>query len=264
MLDKYEKAMIFFKNNKKYSIIKVAKIFHIDRLKLGKLLHQKGIYEDRRIKYSCNEKFFDVIDDEDKAYWLGFIMADGCIKNHNIFSFALAIKDKEIVKKLKKSLNATHPLIIEEIRGAYASGNQSIRLTIHNKHLCDTLNQYGIIPNKTFKEKFNYNNKIPDRYINAYIRGIFDGDGWFSIYPSGKEFGICGTKDLCQGIADILYKKLDISVKVSAYKSIYRLRITNTKDILKIFDYIYKDAKNYLTRKYEKLNNFAVLNESTN
>src|SRR5712692_8683456 len=30
-------------------------------------------------RQTCNERYFRVIDTEEKAYWLGFITADGCI-----------------------------------------------------------------------------------------------------------------------------------------------------------------------------------------
>lgn len=29
--------------------------------------------------YTCNYQYFDVLDSAEKAYWLGFLMADGCI-----------------------------------------------------------------------------------------------------------------------------------------------------------------------------------------
>ena len=29
--------------------------------------------------YSCDYHYFDEIDTPDKAYWLGFLMADGCV-----------------------------------------------------------------------------------------------------------------------------------------------------------------------------------------
>lgn len=34
---------------------------------------------DKRGMWDLNEHFFDVIDTEEKAYWLGFIFADGYV-----------------------------------------------------------------------------------------------------------------------------------------------------------------------------------------
>lgn len=35
-------------------------------------------------KYSVNEIFFEVINTEEKAYWLGFIFADGCVLDRKL------------------------------------------------------------------------------------------------------------------------------------------------------------------------------------
>lgn len=51
-----------------------------------------------------NEHIFDNIDTEEKAYWLGFIFADGYIsslnaKYKNVFELSLSIKDLNHIKK---------------------------------------------------------------------------------------------------------------------------------------------------------------------
>ena len=47
-----------------------------------------------RRKYQVNEFFFDEIDSEEKAYWLGFIYADGYVNtNGNKFGINLSLKD---------------------------------------------------------------------------------------------------------------------------------------------------------------------------
>lgn len=46
---------------------------------------------------------FEKIDTEEKAYWLGFLFADGYVgTNDNSVGLGLAIKDIEHVKKFKK------------------------------------------------------------------------------------------------------------------------------------------------------------------
>ena len=65
-------------------------------------------------KYTYNKDFFEVIDTEEKAYWLGFIFADGYVnqsKNelggciNNELGIELSVKDIDHLKKFNKSLN---------------------------------------------------------------------------------------------------------------------------------------------------------------
>ena len=52
-------------------------------------------------KYRCNETYFDHIDSESKAYWLGFIYADGCISNNGYrFEVRLSKNDEDHLIKL--------------------------------------------------------------------------------------------------------------------------------------------------------------------
>ena len=91
-------AVEYFKNNK-ISITACSKMFGIHRETLAKYLKQNNLHEDRR-SYKINENFFKVIDTEEKAYWLGFITADGGLKSDaNILKLRQSKKDTSHLEK---------------------------------------------------------------------------------------------------------------------------------------------------------------------
>lgn len=53
-------------------------------------------------KYTFNEEIFDIIDNEEKAYWLGFLAADGYVdKQLSKFGIELSIKDHDYSKEFE-------------------------------------------------------------------------------------------------------------------------------------------------------------------
>ena len=87
------------------SLTKMGEREGVDRRTLSKHFKELGIEivnKQNRPKFDIN--IFDNIDTEEKAYWLGFIFADGYInstpiedgvKNVYGFELALSLKDKE-------------------------------------------------------------------------------------------------------------------------------------------------------------------------
>ncbi len=59
--------------------------------------------------YNFNENFFDKIDSEQKAYWLGFIMADGFNSNDELM-IELSIIDLEHLSSFIKEIKADVPI----------------------------------------------------------------------------------------------------------------------------------------------------------
>lgn len=58
---------------------------------------------------SFNHNFFEVIDTEEKAYWLGFIMADGCVSITHSPKVLLGVaeKDAEHIREFHYVLNSS-------------------------------------------------------------------------------------------------------------------------------------------------------------
>lgn len=73
--------------------------------------------------YYHNENYFEVIDNEHKAYWLGFMFADGYISNRDDtygedqFGISLAKEDIQTLYQFKQDINSTNPI------HEYARGN---------------------------------------------------------------------------------------------------------------------------------------------
>ena len=88
----------------------IAKIYGIDRHTVGRVLKRNGFTTDRKT-YHCNEHFFDVIDNGDKAYILGLLWSDGCNSvDLGKITLQLQEKDKQILEDISKAIQSDMPL----------------------------------------------------------------------------------------------------------------------------------------------------------
>lgn len=247
------------------SVAECANMYKIHRTTLGQYIKKRNPDYNTRRKYSIDEHFFDVIDTEEKAYILGFMTADGCIKSKSgDIKIALSTKDIDILKKMKNAMNNDKPIKIVHNKSGYDSAHDVAEMTISCAKMYRALIECGFSVQKTNHEVFC--KKVPEELKHHYIRGIFDGDGWFSCTPSR------GTKELGFGMGSPIlnairneFCKIGVQEKytVKSYKSISRYRITSIKDVMKIYDYLYKDATIFLKRKHDKILNFCRLKTSS-
>lgn len=248
------KAVEYFNENK-ISITRCASLFNIHRETLAKYLKEFDMHEDRR-SYNVNENYFERIDSEEKAYWLGFITADGCLKqNKNQLDIGLSINDHSHLEKFKHSIDSEHPIKTErtvlENNKEYLSSN----IGIQNKKLYNDLINLGVTPNKTIHE---IPANITEEFISHYIRGIFDGDGWLSWNNNCAELGFGMGYDILNYIRN--KAELYACVKyydIKPFKRIFRYRITSKIEIKKMLEYIYSNANIYLERKHKKYLSFC-------
>ena len=205
------------------------------------------------MKYYINEKYFDYINTEEKAYWLGFIFADGCIdKQRKNLIINLAIKDYEHLRRFHQSIETNRPV-------GYAKDNRYVYSRISNKHLVNSLILCGCIPKKSLILKFPSKDIVPEHLLKHFIRGYFDGDGCISTILRKRKNKISPTMD-CEvnflGTFDMLsniLKNLPIQpLKIFNFGKIYKFKTNNKKIIIDILDYLYQDSHIFLERKYQK------------
>lgn len=125
-------------------------------------------------KYKCNDNFFNIIDTEEKAYWLGFMYADGyIISDRDAIGLSLSTEDIKHLDKFLISLNANNKIsrYTNNINREYA------RVIIYSNKLKNDLISHGCLENKTFKLDFP---NVDENLVHHFIRGYFDGDGSLS------------------------------------------------------------------------------------
>lgn len=178
--------------------------------------------------------------------------------------------DKQILEDIRNELNSEKPLkyIDYSLKNdfGYSYKNQ-YQLTFFSKHLCTSLSNLGMIPNKSLKLVFP---SIPENLYSHFIRGYFDGDG--SITQKIKNdknrqitVTITSTESFCNSLCEICYEKIGIKAKVydsSCHNGITKVFVLNGRNIAKTFlDWIYKDADLFLERKYKRyLQYYNLLN----
>lgn len=222
-------------------------IYKIKEWGVFKRPHIKNIENNPRYnaKYNVDYEYFDNIDDEHKAYWLGFLLADGYVDNRCVM-FCLGKKDIESVKAFKEDLNAEHPIRYNK------DGNPIISITC--KRLCGTLMNYGFHHDKSHSFDMSKILKvIPEKFENHFIRGMFDGDGSIKYYKYDYQnvpfyhFGYTGLKNVCDYVAE----KLDLDTIVQERDTdVFSVKSKNPHKIIEIYNYLYKDATIYMQRKY--------------
>ena len=95
---KYLNGERLYKEGK--SLSQIGKELHLDRNRLAKFLKERGVHVERMPhKKHINENVFETIDSEEKAYWLGFLYADGSVTNRSDIDISLQLSDERHVEK---------------------------------------------------------------------------------------------------------------------------------------------------------------------
>lgn len=223
-------------------------------------------------KHFFNENYFEKIDTQEKAYWLGFIAADGAVtksSEYNSFRLSISIQENDI-EHLNKFLECIdgNDIKIEKYSNNMGYSNKDnptriVRVVLNSYKLCMDLQKYYIHPNKSYDIQFPI---IPQKYIPDYLRGLFDGDGSYYFKFSEKEnryrlsFELVSmSNSLVEAIRDYL---MTMNIKLNIYSRslpksgniVYRLMSGSIKEVTKLINLLYNDPSVYLNRKYEKVN----------
>ena len=249
----------------------ISEKFNLKRSSVNRVIQLAGIARNAResqLKYHFNEKIFDCIDSEEKAYWLGFLYADGYVetvdKKHHLV-LALAKKDRQHIERFNNFLQSNYPIHDYIIKTGEFSGKEYSKVMLNSPHLVETLISYGCTPRKSLTLKFpDFNIFKSQSLINHFIRGYFDGDG--SVFISNEKHWRNGTMTKVihyrfVGTEEFL-QQIDFQINLKGCKKkkkrsqAWELAYKRKKKVLPFFKYLYEDATVYLDRKRDIFINY--------
>lgn len=229
--------------------------------RIYRMLKENGVMRnnsEKSRKYTYNKNFFKAIDTEEKAYWLGFIYADGYIvngingKNKDALGITLNGKDKGHIDKFKKAIDSNHPIKIYKTK----YNSNSARIIIQDEELVEDLIKLGVLRNKSLILKFPATNIVDESLIYHFIRGYFDGDGSFKKKGrkiSGYDFSVLGTIEFLTELRTYLGIDNDIrKCNKNNDSNNYHLTFGGNQKVKQISKLLYKNANIYLDRKYKR------------
>lgn len=210
--------------------------------------------------YSVNENFFKCINTEEKAYILGFICADGHIEKDRLV-ITVSVKDKDILEKIKKSLNSNHPIKEVKRKNPYHNTDRNelllLELKVNSVELVKPLFNMGLTTNKTYTLDSSILKYIPKYLMRDFLRGYFDGDGnvFFGVrYASGYKYNInvCGNEDFLLNSFQTYFPSKNKLYKDLYSKQCYVWKISQKDKVKDFMYYLYFNSSIFLQRKYNE------------
>lgn len=243
------------------TVAEIVRELKTTRRAVPQVLKEFELPTKRKNRYHLNENYFKEIDTPEKSYWLGLIASDGCITSKNYF--AIALKDKDLLERLKDALEFTGDVYIPKTKkGTY------YRINFSSKIMCDDLRRHGIKENKS--KSYDKLPNIRKGLIRHFIRAYFDGDGCISssvstTHINGKKYKnnnyqayIVATEGFCKEFQKLLYEETgyECRIKDSRTPEMKYAKIFDNQCLYDFYWYIYHNCDLYLERKHDKWKEF--------
>lgn len=197
-----------------------------------------------RRQYDVWDAAFRVLTPE-AAYWLGFLMADGCVHDETKITLALATKDRDHLEKFRGFLKSD----LRPIQTVPQTNSCSLK--IHSRQIVIDLERYGIVPRKSLIAVA----KGGVESEPGFWLGLLDGDGSIGESKGRLRVRFFGTPALMGQFAGFVKKReirgrnrsFDVGVTVRADRlAEVSLLGGRAKNLLRL---LYSSSPVCLTRK---------------
>lgn len=195
--------------------------------KNGIVVGAKGVSNTSSRKNWFNERFFQHIDSEVKAYALGLLITDGHItKEMHKAMISQTESDSYILREIAEAMDYKGDLKVDAPKPNSYQTNNTCTLVLNSTLLCQDLVNLGLSSPKTSITKLP---KVHSTVEPHLLRGIWDGDG--SISKNDTSSTLSGNKEFLESVAECFARNGIKTGSVRPNKSIYRLTIHGIKGL---------------------------------
>lgn len=207
-------------------------------------------------RYALDDAFFDIIDTEAKAYWLGFVTADGCVEAGKIgangwrrygLSIRLKPSDAGHLEKFKADIAATHPVHVVPRSG---EGYGRAEISLSSRRLAESLIALGVTPRKSLTAT-PWNGSA--HLMCHYWRGMVDGDGTIVKHSDRDEkwqLRLIGSRPVVEAFSTWACSVTGSAAKVLPKVNIWSWTAGGLASPQALARELYGDATVYLDRKH--------------
>lgn len=147
-------------------------------LACSRLLKSGGRKNPNTRYHDLDDRFFEHIGSDEKAYLLGWIASDGSIGKGGTIAVGIHHRDRQILEQLRD--------VICEFLPVKHRKPSLVDLEIHSKQMAaDVCRWLKIKPGKK-SHRVEFPDLATDSLKWAFLRGYFDGDGWV-VGPGGRR-----------------------------------------------------------------------------
>lgn len=235
----------------KQSIKSIARELKVSRSVIIRVLEQYNIdiessNNKHGRKYFFNECYFEQIDLEEKAYWLGFLYADGYLSHGDMVGCHLRKTDEYHLVSFLQNIS------MSKIKLHYDDKTNSCGFDITSKKMYDSLTDKGFSQHKSYDNTSLPFDCVPEHLKKYFILGFWDGDGYVSISSNKKKTGVVSNNEkLLMSFAAYINDQIeDGFCKVVNQDGYFRIRIVTNK-AKRFLDWLYVDSNIRMQRKYE-------------
>lgn len=246
------KEIIGLYNSQQYNCVEIGKMYNMTNSGVLKLVKKHGHYNPipqskLQRKYNLDDNYFNCVDTEHKAYFLGLLYADGynsTDKKH--IRLTLHKKDIDILQKFLTSIRYNNT--IKTTRQNYRT------IDIYSTKISKDLNKLGCVQAKSLILRFPTKQQVSNSLLFHFIRGMWDGDGSLQIYRNRFIADLVSTIGFCNTL-QVFLRKSGINSAVYQYhknKTTAVIRILGGKQGVRNFvSLLYQNSTIFLDRKFK-------------